>query len=141
MFVTPLDGKVILVGDPDAGLRLLSPEDEARLPLPVDRNEVALSAFRRVAEELEAEGFELRPVPLVPLTDGLTYVTYNNSMLERREDGRLHAYVPVFGLRALDAAGRAAYEQADIVVHPIDVRRVYRFNGTIRCLVNVLRRG
>jgi hypothetical protein len=64
-----------------------------------------------------------------------------NALLERRADGRLHAYVPQFGPEALEAAGRAAYEQQAGGVHPIDVSRIYRHNGAVRCLVNVLSRA
>lgn len=138
MFVTPLGGRTVLVGDPDAGLSLLPPG--AALPLPVDRRPGTLESFRRIAQELEARGFTVLRAPLVPLTDGLTYLSYNNALLERRRDG-LHAYVPQFGLPTLDAAGRAAYESAGVTVHPIDVRGIYVWNGTVRCLVNVLRRG
>lgn len=139
MFLTPLGGDVVLVGDPDLGLAMLPAN--AELPLPVDRTEATLERFRFIARALEAAGFHLRRVPLVPLAGGLTYVTYNNSVLERREDGRLHAYVPQFGIAPLDAAGRRAYEAAGAVVHPIDVRKIYSANGTVRCLLNVLRRG
>ncbi len=138
MFLTPLGGRRVLVGDPVAGLRLL--DKDARLPLPVERRPAFLARFAFVARELTRRGFQVIRVPLVPLADGVTYVTYNNAVLERRADGRLHAYVPQFGLKALDAAGRAAYQDQGVIVHPIDVRRIYRHNGTVRCLVNVLRR-
>ena len=138
MIATPLGGKVVLVGDPDAGLRLL-PAD-ADLPRAVDRSEPTLETFRLVARELEKQGFDVRRVPLVPLDDGLTYVSYNNAMLERRADGKLHAYVPTFGIPPLDKAGLAVYEAAGVMVHPIDARGIYAYNGTVRCLVNVLDR-
>jgi len=139
MFVTPISNDVVLVGDVAAGLSLLPAEVE--LPLAVDRSRSTAGRFARVARELRAHGFVVRPVPLVPLEDGLTYLTYNNVLLERRADGRLHAYVPQFGIEGLDRAGRAAFEGQGVVVHPVDVRRIYTQNGTVRCLVNVLRRG
>jgi len=138
MFLTPLGGRTVLVADPVAGLRLLP--KGARLPLPVERRPSFLARFAFVARDLARAGFRVVRVPLVPLSDGVTYVTYNNAVLERRADGRLHAYVPQFGLPALDAAGRAAYESQGVIVHGIDVRRIYRHNGTVRCLVNVLAR-
>ncbi len=108
--------------------------------MPVDRRPSVLARFAFVARELTRRGFEVTRVPLVPLADGVTYVTYNNAVLEQRADGHLHAYVPQFGLEALDAAGRAAYEAQGVIVHGIDVRRIYPHNGTVRCLVNVLQR-
>ena len=139
MFLTPLGRGTLLVGDPHAGLALLP--SSAKLPLPVDLRPHTLRRFQRIAEAAKEAGFRVLPIPLVPLSDGVTYVTYNNAVLERRADGHLHAYVPQFGLPALDAAGRGAYERQGVVVHPIDVSRIYRHNGTVRCLVNVLRRS
>lgn len=142
MFVTPLDDHRIMVGDPDMGLALFdrSKSDASVLPYPIDRREQTLQRFRNVIAQLDAAGFELIRVPLVPLTDGLTYITYNNVLLEHR-DGALHAYVPQFGLPAMDRAGRDAFAAAGVVVHPIRVANIYRYNGTVRCLVNIVRRA
>ncbi len=141
MFVTPLDSKRILVGDPDLGLALLDSAqvDLSLLPFAVDRREASLQRFRNIADELEDQGFEVVRVPLVPLSDGLTYVTYNNVLLETR-GGKLHAYLPQFGIEALDRAGRSAYADAGIVVHPIRVKNIYQYNGTVRCLINIVKR-
>jgi hypothetical protein len=141
MFVAPLDDRTLLVGDPAAGLALLDSAAEQALPLPAERRPEELRRFTRVAQELRRAGFTVRGVPLVPMTDGISYVTYTNALLERRTDGKMHAYVPQFGLPALDAAGRSAYEQTGIIVHGVDVRRVYRHGGTLHCLVNVLHRS
>jgi hypothetical protein len=141
MFVAPLDDRTLLVGDPEAGLALLDAAAERDLPLPVERRPEALRRFARVARELREAGFTVHSVPLVPMNNGISYVTYTNVLLERRADGRTHAYVPQFGLRVLDAAGRAAYERAGIIVHGVDVRRVYPHGGTLHCLVNVLDRA
>jgi hypothetical protein len=142
MFVTPLDDRRILVGDPDLGLELFdaSGADSSTLPFPIDRRDDSLQRFRNIAAQLEARGFEVIRVPLVPLSDGLTYITYNNALLESRE-GALHAYVPQFGIPALDAAGREAYADAGVEVHEIRVADIYRYNGTVRCLVNVVGRS
>lgn len=139
MFVTPLGNGRVLVGDVDAGLALLSGDEV--FPHPVDRSPETRRRFRHIAQLLAREGFEVITVPLVPLSDRITYLTFNNALLEHRADGRLHAYLPQFGVPSLDAAGRAAYEAQGVVVHPIDVSEIYPFSGTVRCLVNVLRRG
>lgn len=109
------------------------------MPVAIDRRDETLQKFRNIAKELEAQGFELVRLPLVPLADGLTYITYNNVLLEHR-NGRLHAYLPQFGIAALDAAGRKAYAAVGAVVHNIRVKEIYEYNGTVRCLVNVVRR-
>lgn len=142
MFVTPIDDKRVFVGDPDLGLALFdsSNSDASTLPFAIDRREESLQKFRNIAVALEAHGFELIRLPLVPLADGLTYITYNNVLLETRLDG-LHAYLPQFDIPALDQAGRDAYAAAGIVVHGIRVKKVYQYNGTVRCLVNIVGRG
>lgn len=138
MLLTPIGGRTVLVGDAELGLALLPPD--APLPRPADRRPETIESFHRVARALEAQGFHVRRIPLVPLVDGLTYVSYNNALLERRE-GRLHVYLPQAGIEALDSAGRKAWEETGAVVHPIDTRGIYPWNGTVRCLVNVLDRG
>ena len=121
------------------------PPCPARLPgardLPLDRDPATVNRFRRVAEDLRRQGFEVVKIPLVPLADGLTYITYNNVLLERRPGSGLHVYMPHFGIPTLDALGRAAYEARGITVHEVDVSRIYRHNGTVRCLFNVLDRS
>jgi hypothetical protein len=139
MIATPLDDRRVLVGDARAGVALLPPG--ARLPRAVEQRLAELRKFDAVADALAARSFRVIRVPLVPLVDRLTYVSYQNALLERRADGRLHAYLPQYGLAALDAAGRSAYERAGVVVHPIDVSSVYGHTGAVRCLVNVLARG
>jgi N-dimethylarginine dimethylaminohydrolase len=49
--------------------------------------------------------------------------------------------LPQYGVEALDAAGRAAWERLGFVVHPIDASRLYRNGGAVRCLVAVLDRS
>jgi hypothetical protein len=138
MFMTPISEDTILVGDVKAGLSILP--KNARLPLPVDRRPSTIARFERVASDLKAAGFVVVRVPLVPLRDEVTFLTYNNAVIERRKDGKLHALVPQFGIPALDAAGRAVYRSRAIVVHPIDVSRIYQLSGTVRCLLNVAKR-
>lgn len=142
MFVTPLDDKRVFVGDPDLGLSLLDAAkvDEAQLPFAVDREESSLQKFRNIAAELSDLGFEVIPLPLIPLADGLTYITYNNLLLEKRNEG-MHAYLPQFGIEALDKVGRDAYREAGVSVHSIRVKNIYQYNGTVRCLVNIVRRA
>jgi hypothetical protein len=142
MFVTPLDDKRILVGDPDLGLELFDAArvDPSQLPYSVDRSEASLQKFRNIARELKEQGFEVLPLPLIPLSDGLTYITYNNVLLETRDDGQ-HAYLPQFGIPELDQAGAQVYAEAGVAVHKIRVQKVYQYNGTVRCLVNIVKRS
>jgi len=93
-----------------------------------------------VAYAFEAAGFQVVRMPLIPLEGGLDYVTYNNVLMETR-NGTTIAYVPVYGIDDLDSAALAQYAALGVDARPIDVSRIYRFHGSVRCLVNVLRRA
>ena len=69
-----------------------------------------------------------------------SYVTYTNALFDRRGAQRI-VYLPTYALPALDAAAQHVYEAQGFEVHPIDVSPIYRLNGSLGCLVNVLARG
>lgn len=69
-----------------------------------------------------------------------TYKSYNDAVFETNA-GRRIVYMPWYDEPALDSAAKRAYESAGWKVVPIPVRTVYRFRGTIGCLINVLERG
>jgi hypothetical protein len=46
-----------------------------------------------------------------------------------------------YALPALDTAARTFYETQGFEVRPIDVSSIYRLNGSLGCLVNVIARG
>jgi hypothetical protein len=50
-------------------------------------------------------------------------------------------YLPTYGLPALDRAAAQLYAAQGFEVHPIDVSSIYRLDGSLGCLVNVLARG
>jgi len=49
--------------------------------------------------------------------------------------------MPIYGVPALDGRATNVYESLGAVVHPIDVSRLFRLGGSVRCLVAPLRRG
>jgi hypothetical protein len=142
MFVTPIGNGVVLVGDPDLARQALGGGcDEACLgDLDADLSEPTVRRFRFVAASLEAAGLRVIRVPLLPTAATYVYFTYNNVVIDDRADGR-HVMLPQYGVEALDAAGRAAWERLGFVVHPIDASRLYRNGGAVRCLVAVLDRS
>lgn len=141
MYITPLpDGRVV-IGDPDLGLSLLDLSDAERMSeLGVDQSEATLQLFRNVIAAFEAGGFEVVRMPLLPLQGGVDYITYNNLLMEVR-DGRTVAFVPTYGLDDLDRLALQRFAELGVEAHGIDVSRVYRYHGSVRCLVNVLRRS
>jgi hypothetical protein len=147
MFLTPLGDGRVAVGDPDLALAALEQagvHDTTLLvggtPLSLDLEAERLDRFRRVAQELRAAGLEVVPVPILPSSGPYVFMSYNNVLVERRADGRLHVYLPVYGVDALDAAATEAWEDAGAVVHPIAVDGLFRLGGSVRCLVAPLAR-
>jgi Porphyromonas-type peptidyl-arginine deiminase len=135
MYAVPLDDQTVAVGDVRAGMALAG---DTRLPL----DDVALQAprFDRAAALLAARGFRVVRVPALVLEGGGSFVTYTNALFDRRRDGKRVVYMPTYALPALDAAARTFYEAQGFEVHPIDVSPIYRMNGSLGCLVNVIAR-
>ena len=135
MYAVPLDDQTVAVGDVRAGVALLG---EATLAL----DDVALQArrFDHAAELLAARGFRIVRVPALVLAGGGAFVTYTNALFDRRADGTRVVYLPTYALPVLDAAARAFYAAQGFDVRPIDVSSIYRLNGSLGCLVNVLAR-
>jgi hypothetical protein len=138
MYAVPLDDHTAAVGDIRAGLALLG-ADAGKLELA----DAALQArrFDRAALDLAARGFRVVRVPALVLAGGGSFVTYTNAVFDRRPDGQRVVYLPTYALPALDAAARAFYQALGYAVVPIDVSKIYRMNGSLGCLVNVLARG
>lgn len=146
MYMALLDGGIALVGDPEAGARLVGRDyvpgeksPETNEPLRADFSRETVARFDRAAAELSAAGFRVVRIPTVPFDDK-TYFAYTNGVYETRA-GRHVAWMPRFGVAALDDAARAVYERLGWEVRPVAVRELYRHHGTIGCLVNVLARG
>lgn len=146
MYMALLAGGVALVGDPAAGARLVGDRfvaeqtsPETGRPLEADFSRVTIARFDRAATDLAAAGLRVVRIPTVPFDDK-TYFAYTNGVYETRA-GRKTAWVPRFGVPAIDAAARAVYEGLGWRVIPVAVQDVYAQHGTIGCLVNVLSRG
>jgi len=145
MYMTPLKDKVVLVGDARAARALVGEgfapgelSSETAEPLRADFSDATVARFDRAAEELGRNGYRVERIPNVPFDDK-TYISYTNAVFETRDSANI-AYMPVYGIDALDAAAKQAYERLGWQVKPVRVRSVYPHHGTIGCLVNVLRR-
>jgi len=134
MFITPLDDQTVMVADPFLA-RMISDE----LPADSDFSDTRLASFQNLARCLQREGLRAISLPLVPLTDRTSYITYNNVLMEER-DGERIVYLPVYGLLELDTAAREIYEREGFTVQPVRVGKIFRLGGSVRCLVNVLAR-
>lgn len=145
MYMTPLQENVVLVGDPAAARNIVGdgfepgdPSGDTGEPLHADFSDRMIQRFELAARELAAHGYRVERIPNVPFDDK-TYISYSNGVFETR-DGNNIAYVPEYGIEPLDLAARRVYERLGWQVHPVRVRTVYPYHGTIGCLVNVLAR-
>lgn len=137
MYAAPLDGRTVVVGDPSWGKKLWTDRMDAKLGH-ADFSRDAVAPFEQAAKQLKAAGFHVCRVPLVVLGPQ-TYVTYTNGVFEVR-GGKKIVYAPWYDEPSLDKAAQSVYESEGWEVRPVPVRSVYRFRGTIGCLVNVLER-
>jgi hypothetical protein len=137
MYMMPLDDQTIAVGDVREGMRLLGTPPDG---LELDDADVQAARFDRAAALLTARGFHVVRVPALVLAGGGSFVTYTNALFDR-SGGKPVVYLPTYALPALDKAAQAFYEHQGFEVHPIDVSPIYRMNGSLGCLVNVLARA
>jgi hypothetical protein len=136
MYMVPIDDHTIAVGDERAGVALLHDDK-----LALDDVNVQAARFDRAAAFLAARGFRVVRVPAVVLEGGGAYITYTNALFDRRADGTRIVYLPTYSEPALDAAAVKFWIAQGFEVHPIDVTPIYRLDGSLGCLVNVIARG
>ena len=138
MYLTPLPDGRIIIGDPDLAIDIVGRERLEEMG--ADLRASNMERFRHVARSFEDAGFRVERLPMVPLEGELNYVTYNNLLMEVR-DGRWRAFVPTYGIADLDAFALGRLSGFGLEAVAIDVSRIYVHNGSVRCLVNVLRRA
>ncbi len=141
MFMTVVDERTVLLGDPVLGLELLGREPADNVPdfdawTQVALHSGLLARYECVLNELERQGLTVRRLPIVHGEDG-NVLTWNNAVIERRADGR-RAYMPAYGLPELDEVAARAFREVGVAVLPIDVAAIAPSGGTVRCLTNVI---
>ena len=145
MYMAPIGGNEVLVGDPAAGAELVGRDyrpgersPETNEPFVSDTSPETVARFEHAANDLHRLGFRVVRIPTLTF-DPKTYFAYTNGVFETR-DGARHVWMPVFDVPALDDAARAVYVSLGFTVHPVHVRALYPQHGTIGCVVNVLAR-
>jgi hypothetical protein len=138
MYMVPLDDRTVAVGDQRAALARLSPEAREELELDPD-SELHARRFDRAAELLAARGFHIVRFPALVMRGSRSYVTYTNALFDRDGDRRV-VYLPTYALPELDDEAARLYASLGYDVRRIDVSPIYRLNGSLGCLVNVLAR-
>ncbi len=138
MFMCSAGNRTMLVGDPELGRPLIAPA--AAPGIEPDFSPQTQRLFDAVAEQCRAEGYRVIRIPTVVSTDGRTYLTYLNALIDDGPGGRL-VYLPRYeGCAALNRAAREVWAGLGYRVRPVDCTTVYRHFGCLHCLVNVLRR-
>jgi len=145
MFLSTVDPRTLLLGDPSLTLEYFDARDSLGIESPDVRG---VGSFRRstqihyarvyarIAAQLEAEGFEVKRIPILHGDDGDDVITWNNAVIEKR-GGQLHAYVPNYGIPLLDRKANECWRRAGAEVCPIRADLVILEGGAVRCLSNV----
>ncbi len=163
MYLTPLPDGAVAVGSPALAVELLGGTDGAEfvalqerlksqgLPA-IDLSEATLHRFETPARELRAAGYDVVALPLLPLADQVTFITYNNGQFHAlaadteapapasalKHTVKHEFLMPSYGIETLDQAAREIFARRGVRARPIDVADVFRFHGSVRCLINVL---
>jgi hypothetical protein len=161
MFMMAVGDRAVLVGDPAAAKEILaeSPDaDPASLCPPdgPDFSAATIARFDAVAEQCRRAGYRVVRVPIVPGRDGRTYLTYLNVVIDGVASGsvapggaapdgdnrRPIVYMPVFSrVEPLNRAAERVWSRLGYEVRRVDCDACHVHFGSLRCLVNVLRRG
>ncbi len=143
MFMMTVGDDTVLVGDPAAARDILRQSSDvlpAQLREQPDFSADMIARFDAVAQQCRQVGYRVVRIPVVPGRDAHTYVTYVNVIMDQRQQQR-YVYLPVFdGCDALNGAARQVWESLGFVVRPVDCTRCSQHFGSLRCLVNVVRR-
>jgi hypothetical protein len=131
------EGRVV-VGDPSLARNLLSPVE---LPGGADFSSATQERFDSVAKATADAGYRVTRIPTVPASDGKTYLTYLNGIIDQR-NGQRTIYLPSYDAQdRLNSAAKNIWEKLGYRVVPINVTAAFRRFGTLHCLVNVLERS
>jgi len=146
MYMMTVGDGTVLVGDPGMAEALVRrPRGAAPAFCQAgggdDFSEATQRRFDSVAAQCAAAGYRVVRIPIVPGRDGRTYLSYLNVITDQR-DGRRIVYMPVYDhAPALNEAAAAVWRGLGYEVRPVDCSSAYVHFGSLRCLVNVLRRS
>jgi hypothetical protein len=145
MFMMAVGEGRMLVGNSRLAQAILSQTETSNrtpcCPCGDDFSEETQSLLDKVAAQLEREGYAVTRIPIVPGTDGKTFLTYVNVIMDQR-DGQRVVYLPQYqGQDALNREAVRVWRALGYEVRPVDGTTLYPNFGTLHCVVNVLKRG
>ena len=137
MFMMAAGDNTVLVADPSLARNL----PHTDLPGGPDFSTETQARYDSVAQAAHAAGYRVVRIPHIPASDGKTFLTYLNVILDQRP-GRHIVYMPVFdGCDDLNSAAREVWQSIGYEVRPVNCTSSFRQFGNLRCLVNVLERS
>jgi hypothetical protein len=152
MFMMPVGERTVVVGDPSLARRTLdisgSANDVICGSCGPDFSPATQHFFDAVAAQCESAGYRAVRMPVVPGRDGRTYLTYLNVMIDQPEisksapRARRTVYMPVYShVPELNAAASEVWRNLNFEIRPVNCTAAYTHFGSLRCLVNVVRRN
>ncbi len=139
MFMMPIGKRTCLVGSPSLARQIL--ETDGKLFNTADFSTKTQARFDSVAQRCELNGYDVVRIPVAPFPDGRTYLTYLNVIIDER-NGERTVFMPVYDNAAqLNEAAAKVWKDLGYKVVGIDCSDTYKHYGSLRCLVNVLRRS
>lgn len=148
MFLSAVDDRTLLLGDPRLAVRTLAGDglppavllDGAFGRFLTATQEAMQDRYDAVLGQLRSWGFRVVRVPILhgePLPDGRrgTILTWNNALVDR---ALRRVFVPHYGLPRLDALATETWRDLGYDVRPIDSRGAIVRGGAVRCLTTVL---
>jgi len=168
MGVTPIDSNKVLVGDPSIALNAIKgmtkeeyADHNARLNkslgAPAGRDTLGALVRENTVTEPHLQhnfddnakvigkgGYEIGRLPYLQGPQGVSWVTYNNCLMESytRDDGSKvrRVFLPTYDLPILDNIAKETYEKEGFEVIPLNLAALTSWRGAIRCISNVLER-
>ena len=142
MYMMPAGGGVVVVGDPSLARDMVAAGEMLpnAMSVPADFSAATQELFDAVADQCAAAGGRVIRIPVMPGADGRTYFTYLNVIIDERAGGRV-VYMPVYdGAEAMNESAAEVWRGLGYEVRPVNCTSAYVHFGSLRCLVNVLRR-
>lgn len=148
MFLTVCHDDSVVLADLEWGERLAGGKLHFEQELPLNQEDLEAIredlAFKRhrldaVYACLVRAGIRVHRIPLLWIPEADCGMTYNNVLQEDSPNGPI-VYLPQYGINEIDMAAADVYSNLGYEVRPVDVRQVFELQGTLRCVVNVIRR-
>ncbi|MHC4673781.1 MAG: agmatine deiminase family protein [Planctomycetota bacterium] len=144
MYLTALDDNTLLVADPRTGCEIILGRNAlTQMPYSVleeiDNTAKTFYRYDSIASEMRKLGYRVIRIPAVVNKAQDWMITYNNVLIDRHGQSTI-TYMPIYRIPALDKVAAKIYDDLGCDVKTIDVSKIYKHGGAVRCTVNVTQR-